>query len=100
MARRQPARTAVRLFGSAILAASVVVGAALIGLAVSPLDMAHGNPEAAVTGIDSDQPTAVIRIDSDQTSTEDRDQPDDHNRRDRQDRRSYLARQMVSSLMA
>jgi len=82
MTHRQPARTAVRLFGSAILAASVV-GAALIGLAVSPFDMLHGNPEAAFAGIDSAEPTTAIRIDSDQPTTEDRGQPDDHDRRDR-----------------
>jgi hypothetical protein len=69
---RQPARTAIRLIGSAIIATSVVVGAAFIGLAMSPVGMVHGNPEPAVAGIDSTPPP-----------TEDRGQSDDRDRRDR-----------------
>jgi zinc D-Ala-D-Ala carboxypeptidase len=74
MTYSEPARTAARRTRSTILAASVVVGAALIGLAASPIDILHGDPEPAVIGIDSDQPT-----------TEDRGQHDDHDRRDRRD---------------
>ena len=74
MTYRNPARTAARRTRSTILAAAVVVGVALIGLAASPIDSLHGDPEPAVIGIDSDQPT-----------TEDRGQHDDHDRRDRRD---------------
>jgi len=74
MTYSEPTRTAARRTRSTILAASVVVGAALIGLAASPIDILHGDPEPAVIGIDSDQPT-----------TEDRGQHDDHDRRDRRD---------------
>ena len=72
MTYSEPAPTAARRTRSTILAASVVVGAALIGLAASPIDILHGDPEPAVIGIDSDQPT-----------TEDRGQHDDHAQRDR-----------------
>jgi hypothetical protein len=69
-----PARTAARHTRWTILAASVVVSATLIGVVASPIDILHGHPGPAVTGIDSDQPT-----------TEDRGQHDDHDRRDRRD---------------
>jgi hypothetical protein len=69
-----PARTAARPTRWTILAASVVVSATLIGVVASPIDILHGDPGSAVTGIDSDQPT-----------TEDRGQHDDHDRRDRRD---------------
>jgi zinc D-Ala-D-Ala carboxypeptidase len=74
MSYRKPPRTAARRTGSTILAASVVVGAALIGLAQSPIDMLHADPKPVVIGIDSAQPTAEVR-----------DQHDDHDRRDRMD---------------
>ena len=70
MTYREPARTAARRIRSTVLAAAVVVGVALIGLAASPVDMLHGDPEAAVIGIDSDQPTTEVRG-----------QHDDHDRR-------------------
>jgi hypothetical protein len=58
--RRQPARTAARFIGSVILAASVTAGAALIAFAVSPVDIRHVDPEAAVMSISSAQPTMQI----------------------------------------
>ena len=65
------ARTATRRTRSTILAAAVVVSAALVGVAASPIDIRHGDRGTAVTGIDSDHPT-----------TEGRGQADDHHRRD------------------
>jgi zinc D-Ala-D-Ala carboxypeptidase len=84
MTYREPARTAAHRTRSTIFAASVIAGAALIGLATSPIDSFHGDPEPTVIGIDTEQP-AVIGIDSDQPTTEDRGQHDDHDRRDRRD---------------
>jgi zinc D-Ala-D-Ala carboxypeptidase len=84
MTYREPARTAARRTRSTILATSVVVAAALIGLAASPIDILHGGAVPAVIGIDSDQPTTVIGIDSDRPTTEVRGQHDDHDRRVRQ----------------
>jgi D-alanyl-D-alanine carboxypeptidase len=72
MTYREPTRTAARRTRSTILAASVVVGAALIGLAASPIDMLHGEPGPVVIGIVSDQPTTEVRG-----------QHDDRDRRDR-----------------
>lgn len=74
MTSSHPARTAARRTRSIILAAVVVVGAALIGLAASPIDILHGDPEPVVIGINSDG-----------TTTEDRGQYDDHDRRERRD---------------
>ena len=71
---RKPARTAARRTKSTILAASFVVGAALIGLTASTIDSLHGDPEPTVIGISSDQ-----------SPTEDRGQYDDRDRRDRLD---------------
>jgi D-alanyl-D-alanine carboxypeptidase len=85
MIYREPARTAARRTRSTILAASIVVSAALIGVAASPIDSLHGDPGTAVIGIDSDQPTTVTGIDANQPTTEDRGQQDDHDRRDRRD---------------
>jgi zinc D-Ala-D-Ala carboxypeptidase len=87
MTYRDPARTAARRTRSTILAASVVVSAALIGVAASPIDIRYG-AGTAVIGIDSAQPTgdpepAVIGIYSAPPTTEDRGQHDDHDRRDR-----------------
>jgi hypothetical protein len=79
---RKPARTAARRTRSTFLAALVIAGVALIGLAVSPIDILHGDPGAAVIGIDSDQPTTVTSIDADQPTTEAPGQHDDHDRRD------------------
>jgi D-alanyl-D-alanine carboxypeptidase len=78
---RKPARSAARRTRSTILAASVIAGVALIGLAASPIDMLHGDPEAAVIGIGSDQPTTVVGIEADQPTTEVRGQHGDHDRR-------------------
>jgi zinc D-Ala-D-Ala carboxypeptidase len=48
---RQPARTAARRTGSTILAAALIIGAALTGIAISPVALLRGNLEAAVIGI-------------------------------------------------
>ena len=72
MTYREPARTAVRRTRWTILAVVGVVSAALVGVAVSPVDILQDEPEPAAIGIDSDQPT-----------TEDRGQHHEHDRRDR-----------------
>src|SRR5215213_9244269 len=84
---RKPARTAASRTRSTFFTFSVVVGAALIGLAASPIGVLHGDPMAAITGTDTNQPTtevllsdpeaAVIGIESDQPTAEVRGQPDD-----------------------
>jgi D-alanyl-D-alanine carboxypeptidase len=90
---RKPARGAASTTRSTLIAATVIVGAAIIALAASPIDILHGNPEAAVigddshepttvVGIDSDQPTAVIDIDTDSPTMEAPGQLDDRDRRD------------------
>ena len=80
----KPARTGARRTRAIILAAVGVVSAALIGVlayqslassslsAASPIDIPHGDPAPAVTGIESDQSTP-----------EERRRHDDHDRRDR-----------------
>src|SRR5918999_4864703 len=78
---RKPARTAARRTRSTILAALVFVGAALIGVAASPIDSLHGDPEPTVIGIASEP--AALGIDSDQPTTEAPGQRDDRDRRDR-----------------
>lgn len=67
----KPARTATHRTRSTILAAAIVVGAALVGVAASPIDIRHGDRGTAVTGINTDPRT-----------TEGPGQHDDHNRRD------------------
>jgi D-alanyl-D-alanine carboxypeptidase len=74
MSFSEPARTAARRTRSTILAALVVVSAALIGVLVyqslaspsfstaSPIDILHGDPVPAVTGIESDQRTPAIPL--------------------------------------
>jgi zinc D-Ala-D-Ala carboxypeptidase len=86
MSYSRPARTAARRSRSTIVAGLVVVSAALIGVhgyeslgssplsAASPIDIYHGDPGPAVTGIEPGQPTP-----------EDRLRHDDHDRRDRRD---------------
>lgn len=99
MMYRKPARTAARRIGSTIIAASVLVGAALIGLAASPIDNLRGDHEPAVVGSDADQPITIVDVDSEQPTTVsgiDADQPtmeapgrpgqpDNPDRRDRRD---------------
>jgi zinc D-Ala-D-Ala carboxypeptidase len=70
MTYRQPARVPARRTRSTTLAAVVVVSAALICVAASPI--LQGDPGSAVIGIDSDQP-----------AIDNRGQHDDHDRRDR-----------------
>ena len=65
------ARTATHRTRSTILAAAVVLSAALVGVAASPIDIRHGDLGTAILSIDSAQPTM-----------EDRGQADDHHRRD------------------
>src|SRR3954469_8199578 len=61
MTYRKSARVATHLTRSAILATSVFVGAALVGLGPSPLEILRVAPRAAVIGIDSDQPVTRVR---------------------------------------
>jgi hypothetical protein len=75
---REPVRTTAHRTRSTVLAASVIVGAALVGLAASPIVMRHGDPEPAVLSIDADQPTT-------QPIMADRGQYDDHDRGDERD---------------
>jgi zinc D-Ala-D-Ala carboxypeptidase len=56
---RRPARSITRRIRLAILAAPVLVGAALNGLAVAPIGMLPGDLKAAVIGIDSAQSTTT-----------------------------------------
>lgn len=70
---RKPARTTARRTRSAIFAAPVLIGAALIGLVVSPLNLLRGDSWPSVTGVDSAQPATQVPG-----------QPGDRDRRDRQ----------------
>jgi D-alanyl-D-alanine carboxypeptidase len=98
---RIPTRTAARRTRSTVLAASVFVGAALIGVAASPIGVLHSDPKAAVTGTDSGEPTTegrgqpgdpeptVITLDDDQPPVEAPGQRDD---RDQGERRAPAMR--------
>jgi zinc D-Ala-D-Ala carboxypeptidase len=89
MSYSEPARTAARRTRWGILAVGAIVGAVLIAVAVSPIDILPDRPGPKV-GIDSDQPATADRG---RPSSPDRDQPTagapgglDRDRRDRQDR--------------
>jgi hypothetical protein len=58
----EPARTATHGTRSTILVALHVVSAALIGVAAARIDILHGDPGAAVIGLDPDQPTTEDRV--------------------------------------
>ena len=49
----QPARTTILRTGFTLLAALVLPGAALAGLALTPMDLLYANPAAAIMSIDS-----------------------------------------------